>query len=130
LALNLLYLPFVIDYIARLRFADNRLHWFIRHPLDLAVVTLPFLQPLRFLRRWRISRNSGRRSKARTSWCGSGPAKGFAPRRAHPPQKPPAGAHNTIARLRATAGVGRVLGTARKARCRSEAGTYVVALAE
>lgn len=57
LALNLLYLPFVIDYIARLRFADNRLHWFIRHPLDLAVVTLPFLQPLRFLRLVALARS-------------------------------------------------------------------------
>ena len=50
LSLDLLYIPFVIDYIARLRFAENRMQWFIRHPLDLAVVTLPFLQPLRFLR--------------------------------------------------------------------------------
>lgn len=49
-SLDLLYLPFVIDYIARLRLADNRLQWFLRHPLDLAVATLPFLQPLRFLR--------------------------------------------------------------------------------
>ncbi|MEI6253874.1 MAG: ion channel [Mycobacteriaceae bacterium] len=50
LSLDLLYIPFVIDYVTRLRLAKDRLHWFLRHPLDLAVVTLPFLQPLRFLR--------------------------------------------------------------------------------
>jgi voltage-gated potassium channel len=49
-SLNLLYLPFVVDYLARLRLADNRARWFFRHLLDLAVVTLPFLRPLRFLR--------------------------------------------------------------------------------
>lgn len=49
-SLDLLYIPFVVDYIARLRLADHRLQWFLRHPLDLAVVTLPFLRPLRFLR--------------------------------------------------------------------------------
>jgi len=48
-ALLLLYLPFVVDYLARLWLAENRLGWFIRHPLDLIVVTLPFLRPLRFL---------------------------------------------------------------------------------
>ncbi|HPX37694.1 MAG TPA: ion channel [Mycobacterium sp.] len=49
-ALTLLYLPFVLDYLVRLYLAEKRFQWFIRHPLDLAVVTLPFLQPLRFLR--------------------------------------------------------------------------------
>ncbi len=48
--LLLLYLPFVIDYLARFWLAPDRVRWFIRHPLDLALVTLPFLQPLRFLR--------------------------------------------------------------------------------
>ena len=48
--LTLLYVPFVIDYVIRIYLAENRLRWFIRHPLDLAVVTLPFLQPLRFFR--------------------------------------------------------------------------------
>ncbi|MGV0991012.1 MAG: potassium channel family protein [Mycobacterium sp.] len=48
--LTLLYLPFVIDYLIRIYLAENRVRWFLRHPLDLAVVTLPFLQPLRFLR--------------------------------------------------------------------------------
>ena len=41
---------FVVDYLARLWLAQNRIQWFLSHPLDLAVVTLPFLRPLRFLR--------------------------------------------------------------------------------
>lgn len=49
-SLNLLYVPFVIDYVARLRLAEDRVRWFFKHLLDLAVVTLPFLRPLRFLR--------------------------------------------------------------------------------
>lgn len=49
-SLHLLYLAFVVDYAVRLFLADKRLRWFVRHPLDLAVVTLPFLRPLRFLR--------------------------------------------------------------------------------
>lgn len=48
--LTALYVPFVIDYLIRLALAENRWRWFFTHPLDLAVVTLPFLQPLRFLR--------------------------------------------------------------------------------
>ena len=48
--LFLLYLPFMVDYVVRLMLAENRVRWFFTHPLDLAVVTLPFLQPLRFLR--------------------------------------------------------------------------------
>lgn len=51
LSLDALYLPFLVDYVARLSLVDrDRLRWVLRHPLDLAVVTLPFLQPLRFLR--------------------------------------------------------------------------------
>lgn len=45
-----LYVPFIVDYVARLSLAENSPRWFVRHPLDLAVVTLPFLAPLRFLR--------------------------------------------------------------------------------
>jgi voltage-gated potassium channel len=45
-----LYLAFVVDYLARLILADNRLRWFFRHLLDFAIVTLPFLRPLRILR--------------------------------------------------------------------------------
>jgi voltage-gated potassium channel len=41
---------FLIDYIARLCLAENRRRWFVRHLLDLAVVALPLLRPLRLLR--------------------------------------------------------------------------------
>lgn len=41
---------FLIDYLVRLRLATNRTQWFFRHLLDLAVVALPFLRPLRLLR--------------------------------------------------------------------------------
>lgn len=51
LLMDALYLPFVVDYIVRVWLVgENRVRWIVRHPLDLAVVTLPFLQPLRFLR--------------------------------------------------------------------------------
>ncbi|CAN5353490.1 potassium channel family protein [soil metagenome] len=46
----LLYLVFVIDYVARLILAPDRRRWFLRHLLDLAIVALPFLRPLRLLR--------------------------------------------------------------------------------
>lgn len=45
-----LYLVFVVDYFARLILAHDRRRWFLRHLLDLAVVALPFLRPLRVLR--------------------------------------------------------------------------------
>ncbi|MDT5011431.1 MAG: voltage-gated potassium channel [Mycobacterium sp.] len=45
-----LYLVFVVDYFARLILAQHRLRWFFRHLLDLAIVVLPFLRPLRVLR--------------------------------------------------------------------------------
>lgn len=48
--LFVLYLPFVIDYVARLMLAEHRVRWFFRHLLDLAIITLPFLGPLRLLR--------------------------------------------------------------------------------
>nr|WP_319452490.1 MULTISPECIES: ion channel [unclassified Mycobacterium] len=41
---------FLVDYIARLCFATDRGRWFVRHLLDLAVVALPLLRPLRLLR--------------------------------------------------------------------------------
>jgi hypothetical protein len=41
---------FLVDYITRLCLATNRLRWFLRHLLDLAVVALPLLRPLRLLR--------------------------------------------------------------------------------
>ena len=41
---------FVLDYGVRLSLAPNRWHWFIRHLVDFAIVTLPFVRPLRLLR--------------------------------------------------------------------------------
>ncbi len=41
---------FAVDYLARLILAKNRQRWFFHHLLDLAVVSLPFLRPLRLLR--------------------------------------------------------------------------------
>jgi voltage-gated potassium channel len=41
---------FVADYGARLYLAPNRPQWFVRHLLDLAIVALPLLRPLRLLR--------------------------------------------------------------------------------
>jgi voltage-gated potassium channel len=41
---------FVLDYVVRLCLANNRWHWFLRHLLDFAIVTLPLLRPLRLLR--------------------------------------------------------------------------------
>jgi voltage-gated potassium channel len=41
---------FVLDYGVRLSLAPNRWHWFIRHLIDFAIVTLPFARPLRLLR--------------------------------------------------------------------------------
>jgi len=41
---------FMLDYVARLYLAPRRWHWFVRHLLDFAIVTLPLLRPLRLLR--------------------------------------------------------------------------------
>ena len=41
---------FVLDYVVRFSLAPNRWHWFIRHLIDFAIVTLPFVRPLRLLR--------------------------------------------------------------------------------
>lgn len=41
---------FLADYVARFCLATNRVQWFVRHLLDLAVVALPLLRPLRLLR--------------------------------------------------------------------------------
>lgn len=41
---------FAVDYVVRLWLAPNRADWFLRHLLDLAIVALPLLQPLRLLR--------------------------------------------------------------------------------
>jgi voltage-gated potassium channel len=41
---------FVIDYFVRLNLATDRWRWFRKHLVDLAVIALPFLRPLRLLR--------------------------------------------------------------------------------
>ncbi|KAA0096150.1 two pore domain potassium channel family protein [Mycolicibacterium sp. P1-18] len=41
---------FVVDYLARLTLANDRRRWFVTHLLELAVVALPLLRPLRLLR--------------------------------------------------------------------------------
>jgi voltage-gated potassium channel len=41
---------FAIDYVVNLALADRRWHWFYTHILDLLVVALPILRPLRLLR--------------------------------------------------------------------------------
>ncbi len=45
-----LYLAFVVDYVVRLSLAPQRVRWFFGHLIDLAIVALPFLRPLRLLR--------------------------------------------------------------------------------
>lgn len=41
---------FVIDYLVRLMLAANRRQWFLRHLVDLLIVALPVMRPLRLLR--------------------------------------------------------------------------------
>jgi voltage-gated potassium channel len=41
---------FFLDYFVRLYLAPDRWHWFLRHLLDFAIVTLPLARPLRLLR--------------------------------------------------------------------------------
>ncbi|HEY9315658.1 potassium channel family protein [Williamsia sp.] len=44
------WLLFAVDYVCRLMLSTQRLRWFSRHLLDLAIVALPILRPLRLLR--------------------------------------------------------------------------------
>ena len=46
----LAWVLFATDYAVRLVQAGNRRHWFLTHLLDLAVIALPLLRPLRLLR--------------------------------------------------------------------------------
>ncbi|WP_439592416.1 potassium channel family protein [Microbacterium sp.] len=46
----LTWLVFAIDYITRLVITEHRWRWFYRHLLDLAIVVLPMLRPLRLMR--------------------------------------------------------------------------------
>ncbi|WP_343572793.1 potassium channel family protein [Mycobacterium sp.] len=41
---------FILDYLARLYLTPTRWRWFTHHLLDLAIVTLPMLRPLRLVR--------------------------------------------------------------------------------
>jgi voltage-gated potassium channel len=41
---------FVVDYVVRLSLAPDRRQWFVRHLLDLLIVALPLMRPLRLLR--------------------------------------------------------------------------------
>ncbi|BBZ29707.1 voltage-gated potassium channel [Mycolicibacterium madagascariense] len=48
--MNVTWAVFVVDYVVRLMLAEDRARWFLRHLVDLAVVALPLLRPLRLLR--------------------------------------------------------------------------------
>lgn len=50
LATFLTWLVFTIDYAVRLYLAPDRRKWFLHHLIDLAVVLLPLLRPLRLVR--------------------------------------------------------------------------------
>lgn len=41
---------FAVDYVVRLVVVENRWRWFYRHLIDLAIVVLPMLRPLRLMR--------------------------------------------------------------------------------
>lgn len=49
-ALWITWALFGVDYVVRLVLAENRRRWFVRHLLDLAIVVLPMLRPLRLMR--------------------------------------------------------------------------------
>ena len=46
----LAWVVFVVDYAVRLWSAPKRWRWLVRHPLRLAIVVVPLLQPIRLLR--------------------------------------------------------------------------------
>ena len=50
IVLNITWVLFSIDYVGRLILAKQRWSWFLRHLLDLAIVILPMLRPLRLMR--------------------------------------------------------------------------------
>jgi voltage-gated potassium channel len=47
---------FVIEYLAKLSLAPSRRHFVVNHVLDLVVVAVPVLRPLRALRLFRVLR--------------------------------------------------------------------------
>ena len=71
-ALNVLvWVTFFVDYVVRLRFADRRGHFVRTHLLDLLVLAVPFLRPLRLLRAiglfGSMTRRAGGRAQGRTT---------------------------------------------------------------
>ncbi len=44
------WIVFAVDYVVRLTITERRGRWFVRHLLDLAIVALPMLRPLRLMR--------------------------------------------------------------------------------
>ena len=48
--LVIIWVMFVVDYVARLVLTTNRLQWFVRHLHLLAIVILPFFRPLYLIR--------------------------------------------------------------------------------
>jgi len=48
--LLLTWVLFAVDYLGELLLAEHRFRWFFRHLLDLAIVVLPVLRPLRLVR--------------------------------------------------------------------------------
>ena len=49
-AMNAVWVIFIVDYLVRLVLAPARVRWFLQHLFDLAAVALPLLRPLRLLR--------------------------------------------------------------------------------
>lgn len=50
LVITVTWVLFAVDYFVRLALAERRWRWFGRHLLDLAIVALPILRPLRLVR--------------------------------------------------------------------------------
>lgn len=48
--LVLLYVPFLVDYVARLTLAEHRVRWFFQHLIGFLVVVVPLMGPLLLLR--------------------------------------------------------------------------------
>lgn len=64
IASRVIWLVFVIDYVLRVAVARRHLHYIATHLLDLAIVALPFFQPLRLLRLVVLVRLFNRRAGA------------------------------------------------------------------
>jgi voltage-gated potassium channel len=62
---------FLVDYVVRLTITEHRWRWFYRHLLDLAIVVLPILRPLRLMRFFTIlaiiQRGAGARFRGRVT---------------------------------------------------------------